>query len=203
MSSSSSSSTTAPSFVACGGGAYAPPRGRMTVVALRAPRCVRPSSPQAAIAPKSGRRLCRLHGRANRGELICGQRLLREWARAGSHLSELDTGAGNRWPVAVAPKTITHVVASSRWKACRYAVRHATCRLRQGQRPAGDGGDRAAQGCSGQRVSLGTREDPSKTWAFGCREPGQGQLAAFAIKFRIAAGDVRGIVDAFPTPPTS
>src|SRR5437899_2857285 len=35
-------------------------------------------SPQAAIATKSRRRLCRLHGRADRGELIGGQRLLRE-----------------------------------------------------------------------------------------------------------------------------
>src|SRR6266436_2868144 len=35
-------------------------------------------SPQAAIAAKSRRRLCRLHGRADRGELIGSQRLLRE-----------------------------------------------------------------------------------------------------------------------------
>ena len=33
---------------------------------------------QATIAAKSRRRLCRLHGRADRGELIGSQRLLRE-----------------------------------------------------------------------------------------------------------------------------
>jgi hypothetical protein len=35
-------------------------------------------SPQAAIAAKLLRRHCRLHGRADSGELICGQGLLRE-----------------------------------------------------------------------------------------------------------------------------
>src|SRR5262249_51395833 len=91
---------------------------------------------------------------------------------AGSHLSELDTGAGNRGPVAVAPKTISHVVESSRRKGCRYAMRqrHAGC----GRVTAGGGGDRAAQGCPGATGLARDDEDRSKTWAFGCREPCRG-----------------------------
>src|SRR5215475_109460 len=117
------------------------------------------------------------------------------------HLSDLDTGAGNRGPVAVAPKTIIHVVESSRWKGCRYAVRqrHAGC----GRVTAGGGGDRAAQGCAGATGLARDDEDRSKTRAFGCREPCRGATDRIRDKVRDRRGprprDRRRVSD----PPTS
>jgi uncharacterized membrane protein len=45
------------------------------------------------------------------------------WARAGSHLSELDAGVGNRWPLAMAAGTVTHVTESSCCKRNRRALK--------------------------------------------------------------------------------
>src|SRR5262249_17352584 len=45
-------------------------------------------------------------------------------SRVGSHLSQLDSGAGNRGPVAVAAGTVAHVIALSARRKYRCALKY-------------------------------------------------------------------------------
>jgi hypothetical protein len=58
--------------------------------------------------------------------------------RAGSHFPELDAGVGNRGPMALATRTVTHVIESSCRKRDRCALIRCAdppcCKVRIGER---------------------------------------------------------------------